>query len=98
LAAQQFFDRTKGMWSTAAFVHAAGRVVTVDGKVLSAEAAGERAAYEFVPVNVRCDENGITNWQKANGPTGRYIFHVRDQSKYSSAMTAALKSMLLDLP
>jgi hypothetical protein len=97
-AAQQFFDRTKGMWSTAAFVHAAGQVVTVDGEVLAAEAAGERAAYEFVPVNVRCDENGITSWQKVNGPANRYIFRVRDQSKYSSAMTAALKVMLLELP
>jgi hypothetical protein len=98
LAAQKFFDSTKGMWSTAAFVHAAGQVVTVDGRVLPAEAAGEAAAYEFVPVHVRCDENGITNWQKANGSTGRYIFRVRDQSKYSSAMTAALKFMLLSLP
>jgi hypothetical protein len=98
LAAQQFFDTKKGMWSTAAFVHASGQVVTVDGDVQLVEVAGERAAYEFVPVNVHCDDNGITHWQRADGPTGRYIFRVRDQSKYSGAMTAALKVVLQELP
>ena len=96
--AHQYFEKKKGMWTTTAFVHAAGKTVTVDGKVVAPQAAVEDAVFDFVPIEVHCDENGITEWQQAKGPTDRYIFRVRDGNKYPKAMLAALKSMLLALP
>jgi hypothetical protein len=41
--AQKYYDEVRGMYSTASFVHAAGKTVTVDGEVVSLEAAGESA-------------------------------------------------------
>ena len=95
--AQKYYDEVRGMYSTASFVHAAGKTVTSEGEILPLEAAGERAVYEFIPIDVRCDENGITEWQKAKGSTDRYIFHVRDMDKYPKAMGKALRSMMLEL-
>lgn len=98
IAAQQYFHKRKGMWSTAAFVHAAGKTVTVDGKIVSLEAAGENAAYEFMPIEVSCDGNGMIDWRKARGRTDRHFFRVRDKDNYAKATVTALKSMLLELP
>jgi len=61
------------MYSTASFVHAAGKTVTREGEMVSLDAAGDTAVYEFIPIEVRCDENGITAWQKATGPTNRHL-------------------------
>ncbi|NMC21046.1 MAG: hypothetical protein GYA33_11585, partial [Thermogutta sp.] len=44
---------------------------------------------------------GVTEWQEAEetaaGPP-RFIFHVRNVSRYPTAMTAAMRSLLRDLP
>jgi len=95
--ARQYYDEVRGMYSTASFIHAAGKTVTVEGQIVSLEAAGESAVYEFMPIDVRCNEHGITAWQKAKGPTDRCIFHIRDMDKYPKAMASALKSTLLEL-
>jgi hypothetical protein len=85
------------MYSTASFVHAAAKTVTVEGEIVSLESAGDSAVYEFLPIEVRCDDHGITAWQKAKGSADRYIFHVRDMDRYAKAMARALRSMLLEL-
>jgi hypothetical protein len=95
--AQQYYDEVRGMYSTASFLHAAGKAVTFEGEIVSLEAAGEGAVYEFIPIDVHCDDNGITEWQKAKGSSDRYIFHVRNMDKYAKAMAKALRSMLLAL-
>jgi hypothetical protein len=94
-AAQPYYDEARGMYSTASFIHAAGKTVTVEGEIVSLGAAGERAVYEFLPIDVRCDEHGITAWQKAKGSTDRHIFHIRDMDRYATAMSSALRTMLL---
>jgi hypothetical protein len=95
--AEKYYDEVRGMYSTASFIHAAGKTVTSEGEIVSLEAAGKSAVYEFLPIDVRCDETGITDWQTAKASTDRYIFHVRDMDKYASAMAKALRSMLLAL-
>jgi len=95
--AGKYYDDIRGMYSTASFIHAAGKTVTREGEMVLLDAAGDRAVYEFIPIEVRCDENGITAWQKANGPTDRHLFHIRDMDKYPKAMASALRSMLLEL-
>ena len=96
-AVQKFLGETKAMWSTAGFVHAAGRVVTVDGDLVSQGASGGRDAYEFLPIQVRCDSDGITSWEPARTPTNRYIFRVTDRDRYACAMLRAFKTLLLEL-
>jgi len=91
------YDEVRGMYSTASFIHAAGKTVTVEGEIVPLESAGVSAVYEFMPIDVHCDEHGITAWQKARGPTDRCIFHIRDVDKYPTAMASALKSTLLEL-
>jgi hypothetical protein len=95
--AQQYYDEVRGMYSTASFVHAAGKTVTVEGEIVSLETAGASAVYEFLPIDVRCDDHGITAWQRAKGSTDRHMFHVRDMEKYPKAMGKALRSMMLEL-
>jgi hypothetical protein len=96
-AALPYYDEPRGMYSTASFIHAAGKTVTVEGEIVSLDAAGDRAVYEFLPIDAHCDENGITDWQKAKGFTDRYIFHIRNMEKYAGAMTSALRSMVREI-
>jgi hypothetical protein len=97
-AAQKYLEEKRGMYCTAGFLHVAGKTVTSDGEVVPLQAAKEAAAYHFVPIDVHCDANGITQWRKADEPTTRYIFRVRDKDRYAKAMIKALKSVLLELP
>ncbi len=95
--AEKYYDEIRGMYSTASFVHAAGKTVTRGGEMVSLEVAGDSAVYEFIPIDVHCDENGITEWKRAEGPTHRHLFHIRDLEKYPKAMATALRTLLLDL-
>ena len=95
--AEKYYDEIRGMYSTASFVHAAGKTVTREGELVSLDAAGDSAVYEFIPIEVRCDESGITEWQKAKGPANRHLFHIRDMERYPKAMAIALRSVLLEL-
>lgn len=97
-AVTKYFENTRCMFSTAGFLHAAGKTVTSDGAIVPLESTPRNAVYEFISIDVRCSETGITQWQETKEQTGRYIFRVRDQVKYPEAMTKALKSVLLNLP
>jgi hypothetical protein len=96
--ARELLDEGRSMCCTAGFLHVAGKTVTLDGQIVPLEAATEKAAYEFIPIEVRCNTDGITEWQKAQKPSSRYIFRVRDRDRYANAMVEALKSTLLELP
>jgi hypothetical protein len=96
--ARMYFNDERGMYSTAGFLHVAGKTVTSDGMIVPLEGSGESAVYEFIPVEVHCSDRGITDWRKLKGPANRYIFRVKDKSKYPGAMTKALKTLLLTLP
>ena len=97
-AAQKYLNDERGMSSTAGFLHAAGKTVTSDGNIVSLQTAPDNAAYEFMPIEVTCDETGITEWQKTGKPTDRFIFCVKNRDNYAKAMVKALRSMLLELP
>jgi len=87
----------RNMWCTAGFFHAAGKKVTPDGEIVDLSSDKE-SVYSFKPVKVTCTDQGLTTWEIQPRNTGRFIFHIEDLSKYQSAMTTALKSLLMQLP
>jgi hypothetical protein len=89
----------RNMWCTAGFLHAAGKMITVDGAIVPLAAAGDDAAYAFEPITVTCGDDGVVHWQPAAAANGqRHIFHVRDRSRYAAAMTRAMRTLLVTLP
>ena len=88
----------QNMWCTAGFLHAAGYAVAPNGEIVPLDQAKSQAVFTFDPITVECDENGITEWANDNNSKNRFIFHVRDTDRYQSAMTRAMKSLLLTLP
>jgi hypothetical protein len=53
------------MYCTAGFLHATGKTVTLEGEIVSADAANEQAVYEFVSIEARCGADGITPLAKS---------------------------------
>jgi hypothetical protein len=86
------------MWCTAGFFHSAGYTVSTDGIISPLEQKSDHPAFTFDPINVRCADNGVTQWIPDDSSKHRFIFHVRDVSCYQSAMTTAMKSLLMTLP
>lgn len=86
--------RYRNMWCTAGFLYAAGKKVTSDGEIVNLKSEKE-SVFSFKPVSVTCDEQGFTSWVINNQSRDRFIFHVDDMVNYQSAMTLALKNMLL---
>lgn len=54
--------------------------------------------FTFDPIRVRCDDGGVTEWAHDANSKNRFIFHVCDTAHYQSAITYAMKSLLLSLP
>ena len=90
--------RHRNMWSTASFLHAAGRTVTRAGRIVPLGAAAEDAVFAFEPVRVTCDGEGVTTWRHERAASRRFMFHVRDTKNYAAAMTQAVRSLLSELP
>jgi hypothetical protein len=86
------------MWCTGGFLHATGRTVTRDGEIVPLDDAAGAAVFEFDPIEVACDEAGVTRWTPSETARHRFIFRVRDVGKYQPAMTSALRSLLAKLP
>ena len=93
------------LWGYVPNVHAtpvmqmqSGQTVTIDGDIVDIDKARESAVYTFDPIKVRCDENNVIRWQHDKTSKDRFIFHVKDVNKYPSAMTKAMKSLLMKLP
>jgi len=87
----------RNMWNTAGFLHAAGRTVSTEGKIVTLGEPGESPVYGFEPVGVTCDDGGVTRWRTENGLTNRHIFHVYNRERYQEAMTRALTLLLSEL-
>jgi len=88
----------RNMWCTGGFLHAAGKTVSRSGEIILLDSEGASPVFTFDPIKVRCSDNGVTEWGTDDKSKGRYIFHVRDVENYESAMTAAMKSLLMSLP
>lgn len=86
----------RSLWSTASLFAAAGLSVTRDGRLLPAAEVAD-ALFAFEPVTVTCADDGRTTWQPADKETGRWIFHVRDEAAYASALAKVLRELLARL-
>jgi len=89
---------TRHMWCTAGFFHAAGYTVTRNGKIISRDEKSDQAVFSFDPIKITCTDNGVTQWTPDDRSQHRFIFHVQDVEHYQSAMTTAMKSLLMTLP
>ncbi|GAB4136400.1 MAG: hypothetical protein Kow0040_22380 [Thermogutta sp.] len=90
----------RNMWCTAGFFHSVGLTVTQEGSIVPASHAAE-PVFTFDRVRVSCSEDGVTRWSDADKTADsppRFIFHVRDVSRYPIAMTTAMRSLLSELP
>jgi len=88
----------RNMWCTGGFLHAAGYTVSRNGTIMSLDDASDSPVFTFDPIDVTCDDAGLTRWTPAPGTTNRFIFHVRDLQNYQAAMTEAMRSRLKALP
>jgi hypothetical protein len=86
-------DLPRNMWCTGGFLHAAGLGVDRDGKLAP---AGEidSPVFGFDPVQARCNTDGITTWTPDSHAKNRFLFEMRDQARYGTAMTAAMRTFL----
>jgi hypothetical protein len=83
----------RNMWCTGGFLHAAGFGVSGDGK-FAPLAEVKTPAFTFDPVQVHCNADGVTTWTPDPQSRNRFLFHVRDEAHYGTAMTAALRTLL----
>ncbi|MHC4330224.1 MAG: nucleoside hydrolase [Planctomycetota bacterium] len=86
------------IWCTAGFFHAAGYTITRDGQIVSLNEQPRQEVFTFDPIRVKCSDNGVTHWSHDENSTDRFIFHVRDTGNYQSAMTKAMKTLLVAVP
>jgi hypothetical protein len=86
------------MWCTGGFLHAAGRTVSAEGKIVARDDIGDSAVFSFDPIQLSCSDEGVTKWAPDKTATSRYIFHVRDLAGYQQVMTKAMRSLLRRLP
>ena len=89
---------TRNMWCTAGFFHAAGYTVCRDGKIVPLGEESDPPVFTFDPIRIKCEDSGVTKWTRDENSKHRFIFHVRDTNHYQSAMTTAMKSLLMTLP
>jgi len=94
----RFASQDRDMWCTAGFFHAAGYTVLRDGSIVPLGQVADPPIFTFDPIKIRCDASGITEWTYDESSKSRFIFHVRDTAHYQSAITIAMKSLLMLLP
>ena len=85
----------RGMWSTGSIFAAAGLSVTASGALSEGRAAD--AVFEYIPIRVRCADDGTTEWTEDASSTDRFLCHIPDPARYESAMTKALFDTLATL-
>ncbi|MFA7342916.1 MAG: nucleoside hydrolase [Terrimicrobiaceae bacterium] len=91
-------EKMRNMWCTAGFLHLAGLGVDASGAIKPLAELGGDSVFEFEPMRVTCDDKGRTEWVPDPKSTDRFIFHVRDQAHYTSAMVTAMKTLLQTMP
>lgn len=86
------------MWCTAGFFHAAGYGIAPDGTTPKLKTATDQTVFSFDPIQITGMGPRGNEWTADPGSTQRFIFHVRDTDRYRSAVTTAMKSLLMSLP
>lgn len=97
-AVEFFGQQLRYMWCTGGFLHAAGYAVTREGVIVPNMRDCNNEVFTFDPIEVTCDDNGITKWSVQKSSVNRFIFHVRDIECYCRAMTTAMRTLLEELP
>jgi hypothetical protein len=92
--AEEVAPTGRNMWCTAGFLHAVGRTVMGDGRIVPLTEARGRGVFSFDPIRVTSDDAGETDWQDDKTSKLRFILHVGDVAHYQSAMTAALRTLV----
>lgn len=93
----KYGEQERGMWSTPAFLHCAEKTVTREGEIVDIGKDVNDAVFTFKPVKINIKPDGAIGWSFTNEPTRHYIIH-KDEKHYDSAMTKALKKLLVSLP
>jgi hypothetical protein len=86
-------EQYRNMWCTGGFLHAAGIGVERDGTLAPLDEV-KSPLFTFDPVRVQCDAKGVTTWTPNPTSRDRFLFHVRDESRYQAAMTTAMRTLL----
>ena len=102
---ERIWAMDRAMWSTAAFIHAAGRTVVMkDGqwRLVPAEEAGRaKPAFRFVPALVSVKDDGATRLEELEARPAKLVTHVFQfqgrASDYSRAMSQCLTGLLKGL-
>lgn len=83
------------MYSTPLFFDVSGTCVTTKGEIRPKTEMRDDWVYRFEPVHVHCSADGVTRWSPASTGSDRYLMHVLDTGAYPSAMTRAMRSLLI---
>ncbi|MCA9426706.1 MAG: nucleoside hydrolase [Candidatus Omnitrophica bacterium] len=93
---KQFSAQRRNMWCTAGFLHMAGLTCNMEGTIHPADSSVD-SVFGFEPISMTLGEEGVKDWKPDPQSTDRFIFKARDVDRYSSAMTAALKTVLSEI-
>ncbi len=95
------WPRTREMWSTVSFYHAAGKTLQHRGDtwVLApvSDMSGS-AVFEFIPGRVLIDSNLRTTIEKPASGVSFQILRINDLQNYRQAMLASLHQLLKTMP
>lgn len=86
----------RNMWCTAGFLHAAGLTASHSGEISTPSAATTDGVFSFAPVSLTCSTSAETQWEPC-GDSLHNILTLNDVECYPTAMTSALKSLLIQL-
>lgn len=94
---ETYGEQMRNMWCTAGFLHAAGKTVTPEGRIVPSSGDGRVSVFSFVPIRVHCLDSGIAEWSYQEESKGRFLFTVERGSNYRKAVTQAMKALLTGL-
>ena len=90
------FGTGRGMWTTAAYLHAAGLSVEEDGRIVP-RAEAKSPVFAFTPITMKADDQCRISWQPAPEGKARFILAKSSVEAYRRAMPIALISLLKTL-
>ena len=88
--------KRRAMWTTAAYLHAAGLTVEEDGRIVP-RAEAKSPVFDFAPITIKADGQCRISWQPAPEGKSRFILTKSSAEAYCRAMPLALVSLLKEL-
>lgn len=86
----------RAMYTTAAYLHAAGLSVEEDGRIVP-RAEAKSPVFDFTPITMKADDQCRISWQPAPEGKDRFILTKSNVEVYRRAMPLALISLLKEL-